>query len=220
MIKTTEQTKALNKALLQAQKSIQAVEKDSANPHFKSRYASLTAVLQAVKEPLNAAGLLLTQSVVSDVMAPGGDRPALFVTTRITHAETSEWMETCIPIPLDGQTAQKVGSATAYGRRYGLASLLALSEADDDGQAASQQTARQQRPAATNGAHAATEADWAKTAGVLIAEIQNCKTHVDVTEWREAAGSRVNALPKDQKQRVTAVYFEHEENLRPPEPAA
>lgn len=209
MIKTTDQTKALNKALLQAQKGIQAVEKDSANPHFKSRYASLTAVLQAVKDPLNEAGLLITQSVGS---ADGNG--GLIVTTRLTHAESSEWIETSVPIPLEQHTAQKVGSASTYGRRYGLTSLLGLAEADDDGTAASKDQKRSngyKPPPDRQGPAPKTTAD-------LLAEITACKTVDDLEAWNCSVGQHVAQLSDDDRRRIQAAWSERDDQLS--EPAA
>lgn len=205
MIKTTEQTTALNKALLQAQKSIQDVEKDSTNPHFRSRYASLTAVLQAVKGPLNEAGLLLTQSAAAAEAGNG-----LIVTTRITHAETSEWIETSIPIPLEQPTAQKVGSATTYGRRYGVDTLLALATADDDGTDASKDEKR------TNGHRrppAGREHPPIKAAGDLFTEIASCQTLAELRQWYDRESHHAKKLSAEENTRVGAAYNEREEQL-------
>ena len=51
-------------ALLQAQKGIKAALKDSTNPHFKSKYADLSSVIDAVKEHLNGQGITFLQGIV------------------------------------------------------------------------------------------------------------------------------------------------------------
>jgi len=43
----------LMQAFIKAQKEIHNARLDSSNPHFKSKYASLEAVLDAVKPTLN-----------------------------------------------------------------------------------------------------------------------------------------------------------------------
>jgi hypothetical protein len=74
------------------------------------------------------------------------------VTTMLLHT-SGQWIAFDYQMPLEKPTAQSVGSAITYGRRYGLGSILALAtEEDDDGQAASQQKARsrqwREKPAA------------------------------------------------------------------------
>jgi hypothetical protein len=58
------------------------------------------------------------------------------VVVRIIHADSGEWVETEVCVTSQGLDAQGVGSATTYGRRYGLMALLGLAAEDDDGQAA------------------------------------------------------------------------------------
>ena len=54
--------KGLASALLQAQAQMGKLSKDSYNPHFKNKYASLAEVLDTVRQPLTDAGLVLYQS--------------------------------------------------------------------------------------------------------------------------------------------------------------
>src|SRR5215204_6356793 len=48
-------------ALAKAQGVIEDAEKDSLNPHFQSRYASLAAVRHAIRKPLSENGLAYVQ---------------------------------------------------------------------------------------------------------------------------------------------------------------
>ena len=136
MIRTSDETKHISAALLEAQQNMAPVTKDSANPHFRSKYASLSAVMDVAKPALNEAGIALLQAA-----SPIQDNQ-ISVTTRIVHADSCEWIEAEISIPVEQPTAQKVESALSYGKRYSLTSLLGLAEADDDGQAASHRTER------------------------------------------------------------------------------
>ena len=126
-------------ARLAAQREfMKGAKRDRQNPFAKNTYATLEAVLEAVAEPLCEAGLVLTQWV-GGINQEGKDRAVLTVYTRIEHAESSEYMQTSLPIPLVKHDAQGVGSAMTYGRRYTLKSLLGIPEVDDDGAAASGQ---------------------------------------------------------------------------------
>ena len=124
-------TESIFSALLKAQAGFTAIIKKSTNPAFKSKYANLEAVLDAVTPALNANGLFLTQetSRVDNMIE---------VKTIVFNAagEKFEGGVTCLPIVKND--AQGVGGAITYARRYSLKTMFALAEEDDDGNAASQ----------------------------------------------------------------------------------
>jgi len=129
------ENKEFYKAFLVAQKQIQGAHKDSTNPHFKSKYADLESVMDAVKVHLNNAGIIIVQPIV-------GDR----VLTALIHAESGERIESDMPIVCkDPSDPQKWGSAITYARRYTLSSLCALPAVDDDGNEAAK-APKQQAP--------------------------------------------------------------------------
>jgi hypothetical protein len=111
--------------LLEFQKKIQVIKKDSKNPHFKNTYASLTQILSEVKPILNELGLTLLQPIHS------GEVFTVIFDNEKKIAESS------IPLPTIS-TPQQLGSAITYFRRYSLASLLALEIDDDDANATQQ----------------------------------------------------------------------------------
>lgn len=127
-MQTSESIKEIAPALLKAQKGIKAALKDSTNPHFKSKYADLSSVIDAVKAPLNDCGILFTQGV-------SGEGSAVTVETRLIHT-SGEWLASALTVPLVKLDAQGVGSAITYGRRYGLQALCGVPAEDDDGNAA------------------------------------------------------------------------------------
>lgn len=112
-------------ALADAHKAMPPITKDSANPHFKSRYLSLDGLLGAVRGPLLANGILLIQST-SD-----SDDAGLGVVTRLQHT-SGEFIEGVVRMPLEKPTPQAAGSAITYGRRYGLEAILGLTGSEDD----------------------------------------------------------------------------------------
>jgi hypothetical protein len=127
---TSESIKAIAPAILKAQKAITFAVKDAKNPHFKSTYADLSSVIDAVKPALNDAGISFLQ-----MMAPS-DRDSLALTTRLIH-ESGEWIESTATCPLAKNDPQGYGSACTYLKRYSLASAVGLYQEDDDGNAAS-----------------------------------------------------------------------------------
>ena len=123
--------KALYTALVKCQTQIKVALKDSANSHFKSRYADLTSVMLACKDALAANDLAVLQ--LSRIHESG--TPVLV--TRIIHV-SGEHVEGEFPLVCkDPNDPQKLGSAVTYARRYALAAALGITADDDDGQAAS-----------------------------------------------------------------------------------
>lgn len=116
------------KALTQVQSKIRGAKKDAKNPHFRSDYATLESVLEAVRVPLAEAKLAVIQPVADD-----GDR--VFVSTLIIH-ESGEFIGCRVPCVFEKRTMQAIGSAITYSRRYGLKSMLAIADMDDDGEQA------------------------------------------------------------------------------------
>ena len=111
-------------ALLTFHKEVGKISKDSNNPFFKSKYASLSNILSAIKEPLATSGLTFTQ-------IPTGDNE---LKTVIYHAESGESIEGTAKMMLAKQDIQGQGSAITYMRRYALGSMLGLNiDEDDDG---------------------------------------------------------------------------------------
>ena len=51
----------LAKALAQAQGKIRGALKDSANPFFKTKYADLASVVEAIRDPLSEAEIAYVQ---------------------------------------------------------------------------------------------------------------------------------------------------------------
>jgi len=121
----------LAKALAAANGQIKNPNLDAVNPHFKSRYASLGAIINAVRAPLAAQGISAVQTVSND----GG---SVGVTTTLLHS-SGEWMAETIWSALpDRATVQQLGSSITYLRRYSLAAITGIvGEEDDDGNAGS-----------------------------------------------------------------------------------
>ena len=127
---TSETLDLIAPALLAAQKEINNASKDAKNPHFRSSYASLGSVIEAVKEPLNRNNITVIQSLSS------GSGSGLYLNTRLLHA-SGQWIEDASFSPLPKADPQGVGSACTYLRRYSLAAMLCITQEDDDGNAAS-----------------------------------------------------------------------------------
>lgn len=120
-------------ALVKAQKAFGPALKSSTNPHFRSRYADLSACVEAVVDALNDNGIALTQRV-----SPCDD--GVIVETVFIH-ESGEVIN-CgqLHVPASKQDPQGYGSALTYARRYSLMAACGIAPEDDDGQAASRRS--------------------------------------------------------------------------------
>lgn len=125
-MKTSESLLKLAPSLLKAQKTITFASKDATNPHFKSKYADLESVIDAIKQHLNDNGITFIQT-----FSPS-ETSKLCLTTRLLH-ESGEWIEDTMTMPLQKNDAQGYGSAATYSRRYALAAITGLYQSDDDG---------------------------------------------------------------------------------------
>lgn len=159
----SESIKDLAKALQQFSIKMDKIAKTSENPFFKSKYAALPDILEAIKLPLSECGLAVAQF-------PDGDG----LTTIIMH-ESGQWIEaTAIMHPVKNDP-QAAGSAITYQRRYSLGAILCLNiDEDDDGNKASlkeKEEPKQDKP-------------WLN---VFMPEFANVKQMVDRATDKQAA---------------------------------
>jgi hypothetical protein len=135
-MKTSEDITELAKALSKAQATISDPGKVSENPHFKSRYADLHEILQAIRPAFSEHGLSVVQFPVAT------DPGRMGLETRIMH-ESGQWIEPEMTLSADlgnpKNVSHAMGSMITYMRRYSLAACAGIFQADDDGNAASEQ---------------------------------------------------------------------------------
>jgi hypothetical protein len=121
-------------ALAKAQLAMDDATKDSANPHFRSKYADLSSVREAIRRPFAENGLAYTQFARFNTEAK-----AVEVETMLVHGESGEFVSDTLAIPCPQATAHAIGSAITYGRRFSLMAVSGVAPAeDDDGNAASE----------------------------------------------------------------------------------
>lgn len=117
-------------AFVKAQTAFGPALKTSANPFFKSKYADLSVVIEAVIDALHSNGIALLQNChESDA--------GVIVETIFMH-ESGETIS-CgkLSVPAAKNDPQGYGSALTYARRYSLMAACGIAPEDDDGNAAS-----------------------------------------------------------------------------------
>lgn len=136
----SEQINELATALAKAQMELGNAKKSSDNPYFKSRYADLAEVLDTCREVLGKNGLSVIQpvGVVND--------KAIEVTTMLIHS-SGQWVKSTTNMPMVKLDPQAAGSAITYARRYSLAAMVGISQADDDGEGALGRGKKEEKPA-------------------------------------------------------------------------
>ena len=120
--------KGIYAALAKAQSEMGKAIKESANPHFRSKYADLGNVMDACLPALNANGIAVVQPFVPGELG--------HVVKTILYHESGESIECSVPLLLGKQDMQGLGSAITYARRYGLMSMAGIAPEDDDGNGA------------------------------------------------------------------------------------
>ncbi len=203
----SESTNELAAALSKAQGLMGAAKFDKVNPHFKSKYASLAAVVDALREPFAKNGLSYTQTThVSD--------GSFTLTTRLLHA-SGQWIVSEYPLPMTAKP-QELGSALTYARRYSLSAIAGIAaDEDDDANAANGQTVSAQsavKPQAVEAPinpatgdlspHEIVAAGYVEWGGKMIAAIQTAKTTHGIEAWMDANQPRYDAS----KDAAPAVY--------------
>lgn len=124
----SEKINELAGALAQAQGAMKPARKGAANTFFKSTYADLSEVIEASRSPLAVNNLSIVQ------YAEDGH-----VVTQLMH-KSGQWIRGRLRITPKDNSAQAVGSALTYARRYSYQMLIGQASADDptddDGEAA------------------------------------------------------------------------------------
>jgi hypothetical protein len=126
-------------ALSKAQGEMMAASKDSNNPFFNSKYADLSSVWNACREPLSRNELAVTQTMCQN-------NGQLMLVTTLGHA-SGQFIKSELPIEYSKSEVEinkygkevksnmlhRMGSCVTYLRRYALSAIVGVAPDDDDG---------------------------------------------------------------------------------------
>lgn len=124
--------KEISTALVKAQKAFGPALKTHTNPAFRSKYADLSACIEAVIDALNSNGIALIQQTHDD-------STGVTVETMFLHESGESITSGRLHVPASKQDPQGYGSALTYARRYSLMSACGIAPEDDDGNASNKQ---------------------------------------------------------------------------------
>lgn len=195
--------KNLAQALSKMQGQMTPAIKDATNPAFKSKYADLASVWEAIRKPLSDNGLSVTQQ--TDIL----DNGQMILITTVWHT-SGESLVARYPLMPAQNTIQAVGSCLSYARRYSISALLGVTQDDDDGIAGSgnpgTETAAKsskgntskppaeqdvKKPAGGTAAPVDAAQSWAKNAARAL---QDLRTADEVDAWLAAAAEKLDRL--------------------------
>ncbi len=224
-MKSSQELGELAAALAAAQAEIKQPVKNAINPHYKNRYADLSAVIESALAVLPKHGLSVTQQTawVSDGL--------LMLETILLH-KSGQWIASDYPVIPQQATPQGYGSALTYARRYALScALLVAADDDDDAEGATRRPARQSEPEparqpaqpAEQPPAAAPEPQQRKP-GAKFSGLQSLIDAGVCPDMHSAAGVanklKLASLPHDDAIRLAKLYRAHRDAGADPDAAA
>ena len=141
--RSSKEIGGIGAAMAKAQGQMENPTKSTENPFYHSHYADLAACIEAVKKPL-------ADNEIGRFQFPTTSEPGrVSVETLLTHP-SGQWLSCIVSMPVlrekkgAGYVAaddpQAVGLTITYARRYSLAAICGIAQADDDGNAGSGRT--------------------------------------------------------------------------------
>lgn len=189
-------------ALAKAQGEMPPAIFNRINPHYKSKYADLSALREATLPILSKYGLCIIQYTSVDPVTG-----AVLLWTRLGH-ESGDFIEGAYPIPNAPDKPQVMGSAQTYGRRYGWGGIVGeASEEDDDGNAAhgAAKNGRQttyERTGVKSSHQAKKDGDWE----TMLASLNNTQDMDDLRKFATNNRAAIEALPDNWKTHLREAY--------------
>lgn len=213
-MKSSEATDMLDAALAKAQAELTNPSKEAVNPHFKSKYATLDAGLNIVRECLSKHGISFTQPTrVEDNI--------LMLETRLACG--GQWLVSEYPVCTFPVKHQEMGSALTYARRYSLFSLVGIAgEEDDDANAATSQTNAPKRvPTPPKPPADTLDVEGSQlTRDMLLSIMDMAESVADLQKWQVDNNATIAKLLEADKQCVREAFADKRQVLRGKEMAA
>lgn len=130
-MKTSEKIDLVIAALIKAKQEFKPLKKTAENPFYKSKYSTLSDVIESTDEALAKNGLTIAQ--VSRM-----ENGVMLLETILAHTSGQYIAGEYPVVSKDPQDAQKIGASCSYARRYALQAILGCTAEDDDAQTAVQ----------------------------------------------------------------------------------
>ena len=126
-------TMSIDRKMLELQKSVRALDKDSENKHFNYRFVSGSKLLGVVRPKMDELGLTLTQTIIPESIEKTGN--SIFMLLRFVwhDAYTGQTREDLWPAYGTNNSLDKaIGCAMTYAERYYIMKQLHIATDEDD----------------------------------------------------------------------------------------
>jgi hypothetical protein len=177
------------KALVAAQREFGPALKTNTNPHFRSKYADLSACVEAVIDALNSNNIMLMQNThESD--------SGVIVETIFLHESGESISNGRLHVTAAKNDPQGYGSALTYARRYSLMAACGIAPEDDDGNAASKSKPQQQAqlPKLSDEESDKVHAKWHRFRATLVDSEGDLDHERIADEWGKLASNVRRAI--------------------------
>lgn len=190
-------TDLLTAALAKAQAEYTVVEYDSANPHFKSKFASYAQCCESLRRPLTKHGISLPD------FRPGMVAGQWVMVGTLRHV-SGQWISGIAPLIMPKGDMQSFGAACTYAKRTLLMALTGgfTGEADDDGQSVAETPKAQATKAQQGNAQGMVYEMGAKKAIAEAETEEEALKHLRMVELR----AREKKIPADVYRRVKGEF--------------
>ena len=190
-------TDLLTAALAKAQSEYTVVSYDSANPHFKSKFASYAQCCESLRGPLTKHGISLPD------FRPGMVGGQWIMVGTLRHV-SGQWISGIAPLIMPKGDMQSFGAACTYAKRTLLMALTGgfTGEADDDGQSVAETPKAQAAKVQQSNAQSMAYEQGAKNAVAEAETEEEALNHLRTVELR----AREKKIPAEVYRRVKAEF--------------
>ncbi|CAB5220033.1 Essential recombination function protein [uncultured Caudovirales phage] len=204
---TSESIELIATALAKAQGEVANPVFNKTNPHFKSSYADLSSVLNAVRPILSKNGISIMQ--LTNLEESG-----LVLYTRLTHS-SGQWVQSVYPVTASGKH-QEIAASLTYAKRLSLSAIVGVSgEDDDDGNAANTvPVTAKGSPKPKIEASKLTEEQSMETMDGILVELDECKTKEDLQAWAAKNSPAKQTLWGPHQTETTKAFQAAQERIR------
>ena len=204
---TSENIELIATALAKAQGEVANPVFNKTNPHFKSSYADLSSVLNAVRPILSKNGISIMQ--LTNLEESG-----LVLYTRLTHS-SGQWVQSVYPVTASGKH-QEIAASLTYAKRLSLSAIVGVSgEDDDDGNAANTvPVTAKGAPKPKIEASKLTEAESMETMDNILIELDKCESKEDLQAWATKNSPAKQTLWGPHQTETTKAFQAAQERIR------
>ena len=207
-MRTSDSIDAISAALAKVQGEVVNPVFNKINPHFKSSYADLASVLNAVRPALSKHGIAIMQ--MTNLEDAG-----VVLYTRLTHS-SGQWIESVYPVTTSSKH-QEIASSLTYAKRLSLSAIVGVAgEDDDDGNAANVVPAKAlaptQLPKKAEPIMALEEA--ARAMDEMTQSLNDCTTKEHLQNWATKFSAVKKRLSPENQMEVTKAFQSAQERVR------